>query len=243
MNDMANMPRPAARAPRALDGVARPDRRQLLLGGAMLAAIGTSLALRPRRMVQRLAPGTLDRAVPHAVGPWHFLTASGLVLPPQDEMTEQLYDQVLTRVYAAESLNPIMLLIAYGSAQDYTLQAHLPEVCYPSSGYTISEIGQVPVELRRGSGQVATYLAATRPERTEQVFYWLRIGDRFPSTLQQERMAVVAANLKGVLPDGVLVRLSMIGDDHATALATLQRFNNELLRSVSDEGRRLLGVG
>lgn len=243
MSNMADMPRPALHAGHASEGFARPDRRQLLLGGALLAATGASLALRPKRMVQRLVPGTLDRVVPHAVGPWRFLTASGLVLPPQDEMTDQLYDQVLTRVYAAEGLSPIMLLIAYGSAQDYTLQAHLPEVCYPSSGYTIGQISQVPVTLRPGGGDFATYLTAQRPERTEQVFYWLRIGTRFPATLQQERLAVIAANLRGVLPDGVLVRVSILGDDQVAALRTLQRFNEALLRSVSGEGRRLLGVG
>lgn len=219
-----------------------PDRRQLMLGGAMLAATAAAFGLRPQRMVQRLPAGALDRAVPTIIGRWKFLTASGLVLPPQDEMTQQLYDQVLTRVYAADGLPSVMLLIAYGSAQDYTLQAHLPEVCYPSSGYTVSSIERVPVTLRPGTSDTATYLTAERPDRTEQVYYWLRIGDRFPATLSDERMAVIAANLRGVLPDGVLVRLSVLDDNRSAALGQLQRFNQQMLASLGSAGRRLLGV-
>jgi EpsI family protein len=220
--------------------VSRPDRRQLLLGGGMLLATGAALGLQPRRMVQRLAPNTLERAVPTTIGGWRFLTASGLVLPPQDEMTLQLYDQVLTRVYTSDGLPPVMLLIAYGSAQDYTLQAHLPEVCYPSSGYTVSRIERVGVALKPGVSSLATFLTAEKPDRVEQVFYWLRIGQRFPATLSQERMAVIEANLRGVLPDGVLVRLSTIGDSRAAALAELGRFNTQLLAALSGEGRSLL---
>ena len=135
-----------------------------------------------------------------------------------------------------------MLLIAYGSAQDYTLQAHLPEVCYPSSGYTVSDLTRVPVTLREGSSDVATYLTAERSDRVEQVFYWLRIGKSFPATLGQERMAVVSANLRGILPDGVLVRMSTLGSDKNLALGQLAAFNHALLASIGTAGRRLLGT-
>lgn len=231
--------RGAATMPAAL---ARPDRRQLLIGGAMLAATAATVALKPRRQVARLAPGTLDRAIPTTIGRWQFVTASGLVVPPQDELTDQIYDQVLTRVYGGEGLPGIMLLIAYGSSQDYTLQAHLPEVCYPSSGYTIRGIDRVPVVLRRGRSEVATFLTAERSDRTEQVFYWVRIGDRFPATLGQERIAVTLANLRGVLPDGVLVRISTLGDDRTAALAQIEQFNQSLIASLRPPGRKLLGT-
>lgn len=245
MSDVARDPaRPRLDSvPRDARRLDRPDRRQVLLGGGMLAAAGAAVVLRPRRTVERLPDGTLDRVVPTSIGRWKFLTTSGLVLPPQDELTEQLYDQVLTRVYAADGLPPIMLLIAYGSAQDYTLQAHLPEVCYPSSGYSISNVSRVPVSLGPGRSETATFLSAQRAERFEQVFYWLRIGTRYPATLAQERLAVVEANLRGVLPDGVLVRLSIIGDDRKAALGQIESFNQQLLASLGAAGRRLLVTG
>lgn len=219
------------------------DRRQFVLGGTLLATAAGAIALKPRRVVSRLQDGMLDRAVPKTIGPYQFVTASGLVLPPSDEITEQIYDQVLTRVYAAEGLLPIMLLIAYGSAQDYTLQAHLPEVCYPSSGYTLTALERVPATLRSGVSGRATMLTAARPDRIEQVFYWTRIGDRFPATLTQLRLAVIMANLAGTLPDGILVRISTLSPDGALALPQLQAFNRLLLGTVGPLGRKLLGTG
>jgi EpsI family protein len=219
------------------------DRRQFVLGGALLAATAAAVVLKPRRVVSPLAPGALDRAIPKRIGPYSFVTASGLVLPPSDELTEQIYDQVLTRVYAADGMQPVMLLIAYGSAQDYTLQAHLPEVCYPSSGYTLTALDRVPVSLRAGAADTATMLTAERPDRTEQVFYWMRIGERFPASLAQERLAVILSNLAGTLPDGILVRLSTLSPDSAAALPQLQAFNRMMIDSVGPAGRKLLGTG
>lgn len=219
------------------------DRRQFVFGGACLATLGAMVALRPRRMQPRLADGMLDRAIPKTIGPYSFFTASGLVLPPKDEITERIYDQVLTRVYVADGLLPMMLLIAYGSAQDYTLQAHLPEVCYPSSGYTLTAQSRVPVTLRPGQTDRATYLTAERADRIEQVYYWARIGTEFPASLSEERLAVIRANLSRQLPDGILVRISALTPDRAAALKQLQAFNQALIRSVGPAGRALLGTG
>lgn len=215
------------------------DRRQFVLGGTLLAATAATMALKPQRVVAPLEPGVLDAAVPKRIGPYTFLTASGLVLPPQDEITEQIYDQVLTRVYVADGLLPMMLLIAYGSAQDYTLQAHLPEVCYPSSGYTLTDLDRVPVRLRGEAAETATFLAAARAGTIEQVLYWVRIGARYPSTLTGERLAVIGANLARTLPDGILVRVSTLTPSRDEALPQLQAFNQLLVRNINPLGQRL----
>ncbi|SOB81084.1 EpsI family protein [Sphingomonas guangdongensis] len=214
------------------------DRRQFVLGGTLLAAAAATVVLKPKRVVAPLEPGLLNAAVPKRIGPYSFLTASGLVLPPQDEITEQIYDQVLTRVYAADGLLPLMLLIAYGSAQDYTLQAHLPEICYPSSGYTLTDLDRVPVQLG-DTLQTATFLAAERAGTVEQVLYWVRIGAQYPSTLTGERLAVFRANVARTLPDGILVRVSTISPSRREALPQLQSFNRELISSINPLGRRL----
>lgn len=235
----------AAATPPALGASAVPrlGRRQFVLGGALLAATGAMYALRPRRVAARLVDGVLDRAIPTEIGAYKFVSASGLVLPPQDEITERIYDQVLTRVYAAEDQPPMMLLVAYGSAQDYTLQAHLPEICYPSSGYTVTALSRVPVKLAPGRSDRATYLTAERPDRSEQVFYWVRIGHEYPSTLGEERLAVIKANLYGQLPDGVLVRISTLASDRTAALPQIMRFHDALLHALGPAGRALLGAG
>jgi EpsI family protein len=137
----------------------------------------------------------------------------------------------------------MMLLVAYGSAQDYTLQAHLPEVCYPSSGYTLTALERIALSLHPGPTETGTFLSAERADRVEQVLYWMRIGTRFPATLTQERLAVMRANLMGILPDGILVRLSTLSSDAAIALPQLTAFNRALLGGLGPEGRRLFGTG
>ena len=116
------------------------DRRQFVLGGALLATVAASLVLKPKRIRSPLAPGMLDRAVPTTIGPYHFVSDNGLVLPPQDEITERIYDQVLTRVYQADGLPAMMLLVAYGSAQ-------APAHCHEAShGCRASATGEMLVK-------------------------------------------------------------------------------------------------
>jgi EpsI family protein len=224
-------------------GTIAPGRRQFLVGGAMLAAAGAAALLAPRRLIAAPPEGILERAIPMQIGAYRYMTASGLVVPPQDELSERIYDAVLTRVYEAGPNDPaIMLLIAYGSAQDSGLQVHRPEVCYPAAGYAIKDTGLAP--LAGVAGAEATYLTVERGDRTEQVYYWTRIGDRFPKDAWAEKLAIFGANIRGGMPDGVLVRVSMLSPSRAESLAPVTRFNQALLASLGADGRRvLLGHG
>ena len=59
-------------------------------------------------------------------------------MPPQDQLQDKVYSQLLTRTYANQAGDEIMLLIAYNGAQDGVVQIHRPEVCYPASGFRLS---------------------------------------------------------------------------------------------------------
>lgn len=218
----------------------RLDRRQFVLGGALLAASVGAAALRPTRTAPRIAPGDLDRAVPKRIGSFRYVTAAGLVLPPSDELSERIYDQVLTRVYVNDRSEQVMLLIAYGSAQDSGLQLHRPESCYPAAGYSLGPPQIVPFQAGRDTSANAIYLTAERNKRTEQVFYWTRIGDAFPTSLWSGRRAILSANASGLLPDGVLVRMSTISPDRQASLRLIEAFNEALISALPAEGRRLL---
>lgn len=203
-----------------------PDRRQLLLGGALTVAAGAAAWLRPRRTTVLLPDGALEKSVPLQLGDYRYASSTGLILPDSDQ-TSGIYDQVLTRVYVAPDAAPMMLLIAYGSAQDAGLAVHRPEACYPSAGYTIG--ARSTVELRGVRGRKATALTASRGDRIEQIYFWMRIGKRFPTSPIDEKSAVFAANLRGVMPDGVLVRLSVRSTDARGALDQMMAFNTMLL--------------
>jgi EpsI family protein len=215
------------------------DRRQFVLGGALLAASGAALALRPGKSAEMLPRGALRRLIPRTIGRYRFATSTGLVVPEIDGRVG-IYDQVLTRIYVADGLPSIMLLIAYGSAQDAGLAVHRPEACYPSAGYTISRTSRVGLSGVDGAASAATFLSARRDDHVEQIYFWTRIGAAFPATPLRQQIDVLTANLRGETPDGILVRLSVLSTDPLAALPILQAFNEGLLGAVGPEGRNLL---
>ena len=133
MNDESWLSRADAPAPAT-------TRRQMLLGGAFLAAAAAGVAFQPRRVEMLLGNAKLDALVPPAFAGWRFEAASGLVLPPADQLRDKIYSQLVTRVYARGDGTRVMLVIAYSGAQDGTIQVHRPEVCYPASGFRLTTI-------------------------------------------------------------------------------------------------------
>lgn len=218
------------------------SRRQTLIGAGFLAAAATSLVLKPHRTQNLLGNGKLDDLVPKQIGGWQFNTASGLVLPPADQLRDKLYSQLLTRVYVRDGVPPVMLLIAYSGSQDGTLQVHRPEVCYPAAGYRLTEVAPHTLDLAPGVTLPSRVVVAETGVRREQLVYWTRQGSHFPTTWGEQRRAVIAENFAGIIPDGVLVRLSTTGDGVLTPL--LDGFARDLYRVVGSRMRQvLLGTG
>ena len=214
-------------------------RRHVLIGGAMMAASGLALARMPKALAAPIAKGRFDRWVPDTVGPWRFATVSGVVLPPPDALSDRLYDNIVARVYEAPEQPAMMLMIAYNNIQDGVLQVHRPEICYPVGGYTLTPTREY--ELSIGSRTLpANVFAASGPDRTEQILYWTRMGDDFPRSWIEQRMAVARANVAGRIPDGVLMRLSLLGNDPVAALPLLERFARIFLDASPPQLRQIL---
>lgn len=214
-----------------------PSRRQVILGGTLISAAGAVALLRPQRSYDILPRDALNNIIPLTIGPYKYASSTGLVVP--DAVPKREYDQVLTRIYVASDQPAVMLLIAYGSAQDASLALHRPESCYPAAGYEVSET--ITADLRGTIGkQRAITMTAARQDRVEQLYYWTRVGSQFPTSQIEEDWAIFTANLHGTLPEGVLVRLSVRLADHVAALSQLMRFNEMLLRASGVAGRRLL---
>lgn len=216
---------------------ARLSRRQMLIGGGFLAAAAAGLILKPRRAENLLGSGKLEDLVPKQIGGWQSNTASGLVLPPADQLRDTIYSQLLTRAYVRDGQPPVMLLIAYSGSQDGTIQVHRPEVCYPASGYRLTQIEEHSVPLAPGLAVPARAILAETDVRREQLIYWTRLGSHFPRRWSEQRTAVIAENFAGVVPDGVLVRLSSPG---VSVTALLDGFARDLYRSVGPHMREVL---
>lgn len=204
------------------------DRRRFLIGGLLAAGSATVFARAPRENVDVLGSRKLDDIVPKRIGDWSFLTTSGLVVPTEDTLSAALYSQLLTRVYTNGDEPPIMLLVAQSAGQSGILQIHRPEFCYPATGFQLSPI--VPIALPSGDGQIqANSLTATLPGRAEQIVYFTRVGSSMPLTWANQRLAVALDNLKGVIPDAVLTRISTVDVNREAAMTRLARFAEQML--------------
>lgn len=212
------------------------NRRALVLGGLLAATGVAAIARQPRAGRTRINKDQLGKLVPMQFGDWSARTDENLVLPPPDTLSDRLYSGLVTRSYFAPGRSPVMLLVAYSNIQDGMLQVHRPEVCYPAGGYRLSPTEPVSItDTIHGNA-----FAANGVSRIEQVLYWTRIGHSFPRGWLEQRMAVLRANVDGLIPDGVLVRVSSLESSLTDALPQLRDFAAQLVRAASPAGRQVL---
>ena len=217
------------------------DRRKVLLGLLFCSAAGLAAARQPSQHLDYLGKDKLDALVPKAIGPWKFVAASGLVVPPNDQLSRALYSNLLTRVYADGQNPPVMLLVAQSGSQTGVLQIHRPETCYTAGGYHISAVTPQPIPV--GSTIVpANRMDASSDGMVEHIIYWTRIGNRMPASWKQQRIAVAEQNIRGIIPDAILVRVSTVSDDADEASKTLQAFVQALIGSLPPNRREVFIV-
>jgi EpsI family protein len=217
------------------------SRRDAGLGLLFALTAGVTYARLPRQPVMALEDGTVSSAVPKTAGPWAMVPDASFVLPPEDERkAAAVYEQQLMRSYGTGEAAPIMLLIAYDRTQSGMLMVHRPESCYPGSGFTITDERDVVIPLAPNVVAPGRFLSTVRDVRTEQVLYWTRVGNDFPVSWDDQRRTLAMQNLSGLIPDGVLVRLSVIDADADAALAAMMRFARTLFAASAAPGRALL---
>ena len=212
------------------------DRRKLLTGLLFCSAAGLAAWRKPNRHVDYLGAAKLEDIVPKTIGRWKFVAASGLVVPPEDQLVRATYSQLLTRQYSDGENEPVMLLVAQSGSETGILQIHRPETCYRASGYQISAVTPHPVAI--GSSVVsANAMDASSEGATEHVLYWTRVGNKMPANWGEQRIAIAEQNLRGILPDAILVRISIVSDDAGRAWASLDAFTRTFIQSLP-AGRR-----
>ena len=189
-------------------------RREMLFGAGCVAVLGLGEFLRPRDTLRLLANGTkLTTILPTRVGGWAAGEGGDIVLPDTPgSLADRLYNDRVARTYqrGGDLGSPIMLLAAYGAAQNDLLQLHRPEACYPAIGMGIVAREVTMLPLAPGVALPIVRLTAHASGRTEDIVYWTRLGDALPQTAGDQREARFAAALKGYTADGILVRASAI---------------------------------
>ena len=217
------------------------NRRDLLMGGALLSAAGAALALTPRSRLVLLDGRKIDSIVPDRIGDWEHVKSSAFVLPKSPgSLADRLYSQTLSRLYVSPSKLPMMLVIAYGAVQNDLLQLHRPEVCYKAVGFVISDSRRAQVDLATGVRLPVRELTATAEERNEQICYWTRIGDDLPTDGSEQRWVKLRQQMQGYLSDGILVRVSTVAPPEPAVFAELQGFARALVQSIAPSDRDVL---
>lgn len=213
-------------------------RRELLVGALFVTTAGVTAARMPDKRLDYLGNHKLESIVPKAIGRWKFVSASGLVVPTEDQFALTLYSQQLTRVYWDGVSAPIMLLIAAGNNQTGFLQVHRPEVCYSAGGFELGQVQPQTVQIGGGRQIVANKLRATREGQSEWLLYWTRVGSQIPASWTKQRLAIAIDNLHQIIPDAILVRASTIMPDGNEAERVLGEFIQAMIASVSPPLRR-----
>lgn len=217
-------------------------RRAFMAGAAMGGAGLAGLALRPVAAEPDVARGTMAKVIPAAIGAYRWAGGGGIVLPEETPLTRRLYSDLLIRRYVHAG-HEVMLLAAAGTATAPGLSVHRPDRCYPAAGFTITESGEAVLGDPAPADARASLITAVRGERRELVHYWVRVGDRFPLTATDQRLALFAANLRGQLPSARLIRLSALSAgpaDDPAGFARIEAFSHALLQSIDAGGCRLL---
>jgi len=213
----------------------------------MVAAYGGAAAWKPTRHLSDMKEkiGLAD-LFPTNFGDWTVDTRMPvqLVSPDQVELLNKLYNETLSRTYVNRTTGDrIMLSVAYGGDQSEGTRAHLPEVCYPAQGFQI--MSRQRITLTAGDRPVPAQQLLTKVGgRIEPVTYWVVVGERIALSGPQQKLAQLSYSVRGIIPDGTLVRVSNIDADAPKSYALHQAFVREMTAAIpADRLTRVVGNG
>ena len=216
----------------------------ILFALMLLASIGAN-AIKPTQFLAQMQPlGKLENLVPMQFGDWRGMEVDSLVVPdPQMLATlDRIYTDTLSRTYTNSQGRSIMLSIAYGDDQRDGMSVHYPEVCYPAQGFQGKEASEADITTPHGIIQ-AKRLVMTMGARNEPITYWTTVGEHQAGKGIQKKMNEMRYSLSGVIPVGMLVRVSSISLDSEQAYGDHEAFIQAMLEALSPETRiRMTGL-
>ena len=217
------------------------DRRDLLLGGGLIVAAAGAAALTPRHHLEMLGGRKLEAIVPKTIGNWVDTPSNAFVLPKTPgSLADRLYSDTVSRLYVAPTGISVMMVLAYGNLQSDLLQLHRPETCYAAVGFQISNSTKTTLDLTPRVDIPIRELTASTEGRVEPIVYWTRIGDAMPTDGSEQRRMKLRQQMAGIVPDGILVRLSTVGEATPATFAALREFGRAFILSVLPADRPVL---
>ena len=217
----------------------------VVLAVAMVGVSIAGFAARPERRAASAAPAfQLEQIVPRQFGDWREIKLGGaqVVNPQAQQLLDKIYSQMLARAYVNSQGYVVMLSLAYGDDQRGSLQAHMPEVCYPAQGFTLQGSRADTVHTPQGD-IAAKRLETSLGARKEPITYWFSLGATPVESRLQRRLQEIRLGLTGQVPDGLLFRVSSIDGEPERAYRMQDAFVGALLGAVGEQDRvRLAGL-
>jgi len=214
-----------------------PRIKALLVLALAVSAFMVSLAWRPTAHLADIRPKvSLEKIFPKAFGAWtldEHLPVQ-LVSPDTQASLNKIYNQLLSRTYKNPQGERIMLSVAYGGDQSDSTRAHRPEICYPSQGFEILSNHVAVLDVGKRTLHVRQLLSRMGG-RIEPVTYWVMVGERVTLSGTEQKLAQLSYSTRGLIPDGILVRVSSIDGDEIHAYQLQQSFLGELVDSIAGE--------
>jgi EpsI family protein len=204
--------------------------RVLLAMVLMLAGAGLSYVGRPTvYLADQIGKPDLEAMFPKQFGDWRVDTSLPVIVPAPDVQArlDAIYNQVLTRTYVNSAGRLIMLSVAYGGDQSDASRVHRPEICYPAQGFDITH-DQPGVQRIDGGSLPVRKLMSRFGERREPITYWIIVGNEVATSGMQQKLAQMRYGLRGLIADGMLVRVSSIDADREHAYAVQAGFIADL---------------
>jgi EpsI family protein len=211
----------------------------------MAAAFGVATAWKPTtHLADQRAKIDLETLFPRSFGDWVVddRMPVQLVSPDQAAVLNAIYNQTLSRTYVNRKGDRIMLSVAYGGDQSDATRAHRPEVCYPAQGFQMVSQDTAALQLS-GHDLPVRRVVAKLGGRTEPITYWIMVGETPSTSGTNQKLAQLRYSVRGVIPDGMLVRVSSIDLDKQRAFAIQEKFVSQLIDAIPAEARpRVVGT-
>jgi len=205
----------------------------------------TAFVLRPdQKMSDQNKKIDIESMIPNQFAEWKVDQESNSLLidPSVTESLSRVYLQTISRTFINSKGQRVMLAIAYGGDQNDMMQVHKPEICYTAQGFHIEKSHDSLFSTAYGNFTVRKMLAV-KGARLEPVIYWVTIGNKVAVNPIQWRLERIRYGLTGVIPDGLLFRVSSLGENVESEYSTQQLFVADLMKAISPEARgRLLGI-
>ncbi|MDT9001325.1 EpsI family protein [Paucibacter sp. APW11] len=229
---------------------ARPVRGLRLRAAAIAAvlacaAIGAYVATPTIHLADQWQKMELEQAFPTQFGDWQVDTRGpvSIVSPDLAARLNKIYNQTLSRIYVNAKGDRIMLSVAYGGDQSDGTRAHRPDVCYPAQGFQINSKSSDKLTLPDGRVLPVQRMVAQLNARIEPVTFWFAVGEYVAVSGTDQKLVQLRYGLRGMIPDGMLVRVSNITGNTAEGYALQTAFIADMSRAIESRwASRLLGA-